>query len=158
MYSFSSLCWSISASASRSEIASCLSIHRAPDSQYSPLEDLVGGSITAVGETFLPRIEYSVRPGSATRGRPAVVLDLIEEWGRADKVACSWNDKALADLESSSAGDCKVADTESRDPRPRAESAPGMGSVLTTGVVETFEGRGRDPTGRAGRLFRRVER
>lgn len=34
--------------------------------------------MTAVGETFLPRIEYDFWPGSAARGLPRVVLDLTD--------------------------------------------------------------------------------
>jgi hypothetical protein len=38
------------------------------------------------------------------------------------------------------------------------ESARGDWSLVGRGVVADLAGRGRDPTGRAGRLFRRFER
>jgi hypothetical protein len=46
------------------------------------------GSTSAVGETFLPRIEYDFCPGSAASGLPTVVLDLTDESNGAGGPSC----------------------------------------------------------------------
>jgi hypothetical protein len=51
--------------------------------------------MTAVGETFLPRMEYDLRLGSAARGLPTVMLDLTEESARTGEAACWLPDRAL---------------------------------------------------------------
>lgn len=86
------------------------------------------------------------------------VRDFTEESRRLDVSSWRLTDRALVDRGGSSTSGGVDADTGFDDRRESADSARGGRSLTVERVEAALEGSGRDPTGRAGRLFRRFDR
>jgi hypothetical protein len=88
-----------------------------------------------------------------------LALDLTDESNWTEELPFSREDSALVHRGGSFIWGRAVADSKPGDRMASADSARGGGSsVRGEGAVPAFDGRGRDPTGRAGRLFRRFDR